>query len=189
MSHPARHRLFVALEVREPARAALVRAVEAVWDDHMGMRWTDPDDWHVTLAFVGATDEEGARRVAAAAAAVAEQTASLRVRLDGGVGTFDGAAIWAGVEYEPELAATAAALRERLCDSGFAIEKRRFTPHCTIARVPRGAVMPPGFLDEVKAPAVTWTARRLAVVRSRLSIGGAQHTINSAHELTGDPGV
>ena len=70
-----RWRCFVAVPLPDPLRAALASAA-AQWrsrDDLAGMSWTDPAGWHVTLAFLGATEPARVpalvRRLADAAAA------------------------------------------------------------------------------------------------------------------------
>lgn len=185
MSVVVRQRLFVAVRLEEPAQSALQRTVEAVRDDYPGVRWSDPETWHVTLGFVGSVEEEEAQRVDAVTAEVAAATPALQLRLDSGVGTFNNTAIWAGIAYDADLTSAVEGLGRGLRAAGFAIEERRFTPHCTFARLPRGSAMPPGLLEELRAPRVAWPVERFVVVRSRLRVGGAEHAVRSRHMLTG----
>jgi RNA 2',3'-cyclic 3'-phosphodiesterase len=180
-----RQRLFVAIEVREPALAALQRSVASLREEHPVLRWAEPGTWHITLAFVGSVTAARAADVDAAVAASATGRAPLPVRLDGRAGTFAGGVFSASVADDPELSDLAADVDRRLRAAGFDLEERTFTPHCTLARVPRGSRLPGRLLGDYEGPAVTWTARRVVVVRSRLAVGGVSHEVRSAHELVG----
>jgi 2'-5' RNA ligase len=180
-------RLFVAVDVGEPAKAALARAVEPYRPRHPGLRWVEPGQWHITLAFVGSVPTERAATVEEVAAATVQGTAQLRLKLDGGVGTFDGRALWVGVEHHDGLKALADSLVERLAEAGFDMETRRFVPHCTIARTPRGAWLPADLTNELRPPVVAWTARQVTLLRSRLRIGGSFHEAHSVFPLDGAP--
>ncbi len=48
----SRWRCFVAVPIGEDLRADLLATAEA-WRGSEDLRWTDPDTWHVTLAFLG----------------------------------------------------------------------------------------------------------------------------------------
>ncbi|MCP2252531.1 2'-5' RNA ligase [Prauserella aidingensis] len=117
-------RLFSALPVPSEAAAPLrarLSSSDAARDE--GLRWTDPEGWHITLGFYG--DDEPAARVD-----------WLARRLDGlpapvlrlaGAGVFPGV-LWAGVTVESgELGPIAEAARP----PG---ERRGFRAHVTVAR-------------------------------------------------------
>jgi RNA 2',3'-cyclic 3'-phosphodiesterase len=183
MGDQARHRLFVALQVAQPAHAVLERAVAALRLTSPQLRWANPETWHVTIAFLGGVDEDRLVDVDAAVAQVAGATPALPVRLDGRVDSFGWRVLFASIEENPELEALAGQVADRLRAAGFALEERHFTPHVTLARVPRGTRLPAELLDADAAPAVTWTARELLVMRSRLKVGGAVHEVRGAHRL------
>lgn len=184
MSEDVRHRLFVALEVREPARAALERAVAPMREALPGLRWTDADTWHITMAFVGSVDAARAEAVDDATAAVAAERPPFDVRLNSHAGSFGGGSLlYASIDEDEPLVESAAALHRALADRGFPIEERPFVPHVTLARAPRGVRVPPQLLADFPLPSVRWTARRLVVVRSRLRVGGSVHEIRSEHPL------
>lgn len=183
MSEDVRHRLFVAIEVREPARAALERAVAPMRETFPGLRWTEPDTWHLTLAFLGSVDAYRAAAVDEAAAAVAASRPPFDVRLNGHAGSFGGSVLYASIDEDEPLMRTAADLRAELEECGFDMDERSYVPHCTLARVPRGVRLPPQLLADFPLPSVRWTVRRIVVLRSRLRVGGAVHEIRSAHEL------
>jgi RNA 2',3'-cyclic 3'-phosphodiesterase len=187
VAREVRQRLFVALEVGEPARAVLANAVAPLRAEHPWLRWTEPDSWHVTLSFVGSVEEHRAADVDQAAAEAVAGRGPLPVRFDGRAGTFAGSVFFASIVEEPSLTDLAADLTGRLVKAGFVMDDRDFVAHCTLARVPRGSRLPSRLLGGYAWPAVTWTARRMVVFRSRLRIGGVAHEERSIHPFVGGP--
>lgn len=173
-------RLFVAVDLSEKAREAVVRAIDP-WRALLPKgRWVEPENWHVTLKFLGRTwprllaaVEESCRDAAAGAA-------PFEVGL-GGLGVFPGPSrarvLWAGLEDPAEgLAGLAGALDERLA-AEFPPEKRGFTAHLTVARF-NPPVPVREHVDSLAAtPVDAPTSRidRLVLYRSHLSPRGARY--------------
>ncbi len=125
-------RLFVALDLPWDQREALSH----LGGDLPGAWWLDADTFHLTLRFVG---EVGALQ----AEAVDEALSGLRSKgfaltLTGvGVSVRGGrpASLWAGVERNPALDHLHGKIETALQRCGMAPERRRFTPHVTLARL------------------------------------------------------
>ena len=84
-------RLFSALFPSEEAREHLVRAVRPLKDD--GLRWVDPDNWHITLDFFGDQPNDAAEaREMLRGIEGSPVTMSIS-----GAGSFDKKVLWAGV--------------------------------------------------------------------------------------------
>src|SRR5947207_5773640 len=66
-------RLFVAADVPEAVRSLLAGVREPLRESHPELRWSPPENWHVTLKFLGAVRPS---LVAAAGHAVAEAAAT-----------------------------------------------------------------------------------------------------------------
>jgi RNA 2',3'-cyclic 3'-phosphodiesterase len=184
VTEDVRHRLFIALEVREPARSALSAASAPLRLAYPGLRWVDPAMWHVTLAFVGSVDAEHAAAVDEAAATVAARHDAFVLRLTGRVGTFGRSVLYAELDVPEDLRTAHLQLCDELEAAGFPVDRRPFTPHVTLGRAPRGSRVPPQLLSDCSAPPVRWSVAELQVVRSRLRVGGAVHEVRSAHELS-----
>ncbi|HMB73331.1 MAG TPA: RNA 2',3'-cyclic phosphodiesterase [Gammaproteobacteria bacterium] len=92
-----------------------------------------PDQMHITLHFIGAADIDEVRN---ALASVCCKPCRVSVR---GVGSFRiparGSILWAGVDAIEELLALHQACASALGAIGIRIERRRYTPHVTIARL------------------------------------------------------
>lgn len=137
-------RLFVAVT---PAQAPLARAAEALQALQPlapNAKWVREGALHLTLAFLGKTEEARLADVTAAMDAAAARHAPMSLALEGG-GSFGSArsprVLWVGVGGETDrLQALQADLAQELRARGFALEERAFKPHLTLARArePRG---------------------------------------------------
>ncbi|MBB5872738.1 2'-5' RNA ligase [Allocatelliglobosispora scoriae] len=107
--------------------------------DSLSRRPVPPDQWHVTLAFLGEVpvDRIDAVTGAMTAAAARSRPPAPRLRLTGG-GWFDNlraAAIWIGVDGDLDaLHALVAGLREELAAAELPVDERPYQPHLTLGR-------------------------------------------------------
>jgi RNA 2',3'-cyclic 3'-phosphodiesterase len=170
-------RCFVAVPLGDDLRAALAGAVEA-WRaraDLGGLRWADPDGWHLTLAFLGAIEPATVAGVEGIVAAAATRHPPWRTTT-GGLGGFPSArrarVAWYGVS-DPgrRLTVLATDLRAALglADTG------RFRTHITLARARRDPVDLRGWAADALAPEGELAVDRLHLVRSHLGRGPAQY--------------
>jgi RNA 2',3'-cyclic 3'-phosphodiesterase len=191
MSRAPRQRLFVAVDV--PA-AELAAVDEAVTELRSRLpppfgRWAAPENRHVTLKFLGATDADKVPLVSESIREVAAHRAPARVALQG-LGAFPSArrarVLWVGLSDPTGLLAKLAGdLDQALEPLGFRIENRAFTPHLTLARL-RPAVpleLPP------EVPAGTpFDIAEVDLFRSHLHPRGARYELLEAFPLEGrDP--
>lgn len=121
-------RLFVALPFSQALCDALRDAQADLRAQNALANYTRPENFHLTLAFLGETDGFSAARAALSQV----EASSFPLRLSGG-GHF-GQLYWAGLAKSPPLLALADQVQNRLRAAGFAIEKRPFRPHVTLAR-------------------------------------------------------
>lgn len=175
MALPESCRLFVAVPLPMQLRSDLAAAVES-WrvDPGIGMpdlRWTGPDAWHVTLAFLGATSPSAVRD----RMSVLQSEVRGRSGFDlptGGLGVFHGASragvLWYGVRDDGRLRALAHSIRRALRVG----EARPFRPHVTLARL-TSAVSLAEWLADRHAPDGLLSVDRVALMRSHLDHGPA----------------
>jgi 2'-5' RNA ligase len=99
-----------------------------------GAKWVDPGNLHLTLRFIGETDEDVAADIDAALARLQARHFDLRLA---GTGVFGDRprTLWVGVEKTPELVALRDKIEQALIRIGLAPEPRRFAPHVTLARL------------------------------------------------------
>jgi 2'-5' RNA ligase len=159
-------RLFVAVW---PPAEVLDRVAALARPEVTGLRWTGPEQWHVTLRFMGRIDD-----VAVAADALgAARAGAAEAVLGPAVGRFGQRVLHvpvSGLEEVAEAVVTATA------SLGQPPEERPFAGHLTLARVARGARVD---LRRLAGAPVTgrWPVREVCLVESRLSPAGARYQV------------
>lgn len=174
-------RLFTGVEIpREVADSlALLRG------GLPGARWVDPENYHLTLRFIGDVDGATARDFTLALSEIAAPPFELRLN---GLGSFGGRkprAIFAGIAPSDGLDALRRANERAAREAGLPPEGRNFKPHVTLARL-RGARA-----DAVAAylerqggiAAEPFTVSRFVLYSSRNSVGGGPYVVEAAYPL------
>jgi 2'-5' RNA ligase len=145
-----RCRLFVAADIDDVARSACSRVAERLRACGWPARWVAPENYHLTVAFLGGVDDERVPEVASAVRDAALRARAFEVALDT-VGAFPNArkprVAWIGPEAAvPAFGALCDAVRRPLAELGFTFEPHA-DAHVTLARsdgrTPLPAVEPP----------------------------------------------
>jgi 2'-5' RNA ligase len=132
-------RLFVSVDL--DGLTERVAAVQELFDDADGLRYTDPEQAHLTLKFLGDVDETDRPTLRAAIGeAVTESGVSPFKASFGGLGVFPHldyiSVVWLGVDGgEASFTALHDAIESRVTDLGYDPEDHEFTPHVTLARM------------------------------------------------------
>ncbi len=128
-------RLFVGIPLPNVASRELARIIERLRREirnATGLRWTQPDSWHITLQFLGNTTAE---RLECLKARLSQVRAAPVAVAPGELASFDRAGVlFVGVTATPELAALERGVVAATTRCGFAAETRAFRPHITLAR-------------------------------------------------------
>ena len=132
-------RSFIAIELPEETRKALIGIQEHLKQSGAGVRWVKPAGIHLTLKFLGSIHPEQVDDIAAAAAQAVRSEPVLAL-LPTGLGCFPNQrnprVIWLGLEGDVDrLNQIQARLENVLEPMGFAREGRPFHPHLTLGRV------------------------------------------------------
>ncbi len=124
-------RLFTAVEV--PSSIAL--SLSLLRGGLPGARWIDTENYHLTLLFIGDVDERTAGEFANFLARIDRPRFELQLDGVGAFGSRRPHALYAGVKTSPALVELQAEL-ERLAERiGLEPERRKYTPHVTLARL------------------------------------------------------
>lgn len=130
-------RLFVALSLPDSVRQRLAMLCHGL----PGTRWAPPENFHITLRFVGEVDGGTMLDIDAALAGIRAPGFSLVL---GGVDFFGKGhkirALWAGVEAEPALQHLHDKVESALVRAGIDPQGQRYKPHVTLSHSP-GAPM------------------------------------------------
>jgi RNA 2',3'-cyclic 3'-phosphodiesterase len=174
-------RLFTALALPPPTRTALEQTRGGLF----GARWIAPEDYHITLRFIGDIDA----RLADEIVTVLDGLRRARAPVDfEGLSWFGGPkphAIVARVKPSADLLALAADHERRMLRLGLPPETRQFTPHVTLARLrgvsaeavadylaARGRLEAPGFV-----------AASFALMSSKGGVGGGPYVTEAEFAL------
>jgi len=132
-------RLFVALDLPWSLREQLSGLTMGL----AGVRWVAPENYHITLRFIGEMPGHKAEEIDLALASLRARGFALELS---GVGVMEKAgrvtALWAGVARNPALEHLRGKIDTALQRAGVAAERRRFSPHVTLARLDDRAAEP-----------------------------------------------
>ncbi len=176
-------RLFVALDLPEEIKRSLEPLGRGLGD----MRWLEPDQQHLTLRFLGQLDNGWTRDVAEALALVPGVPFELRLK---GIGHFplrgEPQVLWVGVEKSLELQRLKRRVDRVLGDAGLEPERRKFTPHVTIARI-RGPLSPTRLGTYLMRHSLyrsePFPVSSFHLYSSWLRPEGAEHQVEASYEL------
>ena len=160
-------RLFFALWP-DPSLLQALRARVGEITASVGGKLQRPDQWHVTLEFLGQVPHERQPALRAAADRVRRSAVAIE---------FDRVEYWrkpqvvcmVASRVPTGLAALITQLRAELAAEGFAVEARPFRPHLTLARKVRSAA------DSLLDPPFLWPAGGFALVRSVTDPAGSRY--------------
>jgi 2'-5' RNA ligase len=190
MTHdrPASHlRLFVAIGLPEKVRGEIIRAQRELQPlmPREVARWTRPDQFHLTLRFLGNVPMDGVEALKQAVGVVCRNTPPLALRAQG-VGFFPNPrsprVIWVGInENEGRLVDLQRRIETAVGPFSPEPGETNYAGHVTLGRLKRPK---PADTRQLAARAQLfenqtfghWTAEEVEIIRSELSSGGARYT-------------
>lgn len=188
-------RTFIALEMNSDLQRHLEGVIRQVAQALPNNRWVDPTGIHLTLAFLGELSDGELGGVKHAVAAAAQQSAPFSYRLSR-LGTFGSPhqprVVWMGIEESTgALQHLHQALQRELLRRNFAVEKRPFSPHLTLARIkaplrPEELQQLQRILDGPQKGIVSpqaYAVTHIDVMKSELARTGAKYSSLQAYQL------
>lgn len=167
-------RVFAAMPLPTEIRMALADRLSSI---DMPGKVVPPENWHVTLRFLGQVDEVTYERFLGLLSS-ADLGSTFKVGL-GGLGAFPNArratVMWVGVgQGSSDLVRLAGVCEDAAQGAGLSPEDRPFHPHLTLSRI-----RPPenlkSRLDGFEAMDVSWRCETVVVYESRLGSGGTRY--------------
>lgn len=152
-----------------------------------GARWIDPENYHVTLRFIGDIEAPVAREIAATLAQINRASFTLRIT---GLASFGGRkprALIATAEPDAPLLELQAEHERLMRRLGLPAEGRKFTPHVTLARLrDTSSLAVAEWLSQrgYFAP-LTVPVSRFVLYSSRASTGGGPYVAEQVYPLRG----
>ena len=173
-------RLFTGLEI--PGEIAL--RLSMLRGGVSGAKWIEPDDYHLTLSFVGNIDERTASDLIDELAQVECGEFLVRLTELAAFGRNKPRSIVAMAQSSPALGALQAANDRALRRVGVEPEKRRFTPHVTLARL-KGAASQAvaAFLSERSIAPLHFKVDHFVLYSARTSLGGGPYVVEADYSF------
>jgi RNA 2',3'-cyclic 3'-phosphodiesterase len=182
-------RLFIAIPLPPDVASRAANVLPAALP---ALRRVPPENLHVTLAFLGHTDDARLDDVAAAARSAARPVRAFRLEL-GGAGRFPATGrprvVWLGITRGAEsVHELGERVTEELRSRSLRFDDRPLSPHLTLARVVEGARAADArtvaaALPDLDVPHLGFDVASIAVMQSVLSPKGARYTVRSALDL------
>lgn len=175
-------RLFTGLEVPKDVAAQLSQFRGGL----PGARWIDPENYHITLRFLGDVDNGTARDVFSLLAET-RQRAPITVTLDM-LESFGGdrpKAVFARAEPNRDLIDLQGEHERVARRAGVDPEKRKFRPHVTLARLRDASPLDVAdyFVSRGCFRRLSFTVDRFVLFSSRDSVGGGPYIVEAAYPL------
>lgn len=175
-------RLFTAIELPDELRERFAVMQGGV----PGANWVDPDNFHVTLRFIGEVPENRMADIDETLADVSGKPFDLTLA---GMGSFargrEPVSLWVGVEKNENLLALQKRIDQALTRAGYPDEERRYTPHVTLARLhhPEEARVAAFIAEHNLLRAAPFRVERFTLFSSHLTSEGAHYAAEADYQL------
>lgn len=135
-------KLFLAISTQEglePSGSQIIKKMRANADQReLDIRWVPPNNYHVTLVFLGNTHESKLPEIETLMKEAAAECPPFLLKISD-VGAFpdefSSRVLWFGVQNSKTLRALQENLSQKFKDHLYAQESREYSPHLTIARL------------------------------------------------------
>ncbi|RBI63318.1 RNA 2',3'-cyclic phosphodiesterase [halophilic archaeon] len=183
-------RLFVSIDL-DADLAESVAGVQERFADASGLSFTDPEQAHVTLKFLGDADPDRVPEIVEAIETAVDDVDFGPFEAEfGGLGVFPSleyiSVLWLGVrDGSEEMTLLHEAVEPRLYDLGFDPEEHDFTPHVTLARMEHagGKELVQENVRELDPTVGTQRVETIRLTESELTADGPEYSTVEAFDL------
>src|SRR5262245_23344091 len=174
-------RIFTGLEIP----ASVAQSLSGLRGGLPGARWIDPENYHVTLRFIGDVDDAVAHEVASTLGRVRRGPFELYFEDLTSFGGRRPRAIVATLGPVPALLELQAEHERLMQRVGLEPEGRKFTPHVTLARLRDSSSLQVAEYLALRAPfrSLPFKVSRFVLFSSRASVGGGPYVVEAAYPL------
>lgn len=179
-------RLFVAVDLPAQVREHLAAGTGRLRAAMDGWRWTPPDQWHLTLAFLGEVPEERLPELTRRMGLAARRHEPFALELSG-LGAFNSPRrariLWVGVGGDREaLVRLADSVSAGARRAKIGLEERRYRPHMTLGRRRAPVDLRERLDDGAGYEGRPWTVEEFVLVESHLG-SAVRHEIREHFPL------
>jgi 2'-5' RNA ligase len=175
-------RCFVAVALPAPLKKEIGGLIGRLREAGADVRWVPDNNLHLTLKFLGDTEEGLISEIKVALHKKLSPYAPFYIKISG-VGYFPGGknprVIWIGIEEPGSLADIYREVEEVMVNIGYPREKRPFSPHLTIGRVrsPKRMSETLRRLEELRTVSFEgFEVKAVKLMKSDLKPGGAEYS-------------
>jgi len=188
-----RFRAFIAADI-VPSQA-LIEVLGELRNSRADLKVVRPEMLHITLKFLGETDESLVEGISSRIQASTQGVAPFTIKLSG-MGAFPSMSnirvVWVGIQDGKDLAEIAKRLDSSLGELGFERDRKGFVPHLTLARArsPRNIANVQEILRRNAATEYgEYPVDRVLLKKSVLSPQGPTYTVVREIVLHGEEGT
>ena len=131
-------RAFIAVDIGDEIRSKLDALQRTLKKVHSNVRWTQPKNMHLTLAFLGDVPITELDRISPVIDRACRGVEAFELKANG-IGTFGKPrhprVLWAGIAACPPLTALQQRIGEAMLAAEIAYDRKPFSPHMTLGRV------------------------------------------------------
>ncbi len=174
-------RLFTAIEIPYSVMSSLMLAK----GKFAGARWIDPQNYHITLGFIGDIDYRTANEIANRLATIEVPGFEISLYGLGVFGAKNPKSIYAKVRQNHALTNLHSVLERQLRRIGLDGDNRKFVPHVAIARL-RGARdrdVARYLSDHGGFLSPSFTVERFVLMSSKDMVGGGPYVVEECYDL------
>jgi RNA 2',3'-cyclic 3'-phosphodiesterase len=175
-------RCFIAVEIPGALKKLVAETTEVLKKFGADVRWVPAEHVHITLKFLGDTEESLVVRICDALSERLSSYSPFYINISG-VGYFPDIrrprVIWVGIEESPALNRLASDVESEMSGLGYSREGRAFSPHLTIGRVRSRKGIPAMMKGLEKLAAASFGSLeigRVTLMKSELRPAGAEYS-------------
>ena len=170
-------RLFIALHLPDEIKTHLGNLIEKLSPLANDIKWIDPKNIHLTLKFLGDTDENQVTAISGGIQTALAGKSAFEIGV-GGCGGFPNLknprVIWAGLKNAGPAKEIARDINHQLASIGIEKDNRPLSPHLTIGRVKNNAdlIKLLNYIESLKFDAGYTILNKVALIQSTLTPKG-----------------
>ncbi len=127
-------RLFIAIVPDDEATGRIAELRDEVRNESLRGSFVPSSNIHMTLEFLGECTREEMMKASSVLDSLSFSPFTVTLDRTGAFRHKDGDVIFIGAEHSPDLMNLHNQLERRLRENGFRLERRKYTPHVTLAR-------------------------------------------------------